>query len=108
MAQNLKSPLYRKARNRSIPQQAVIDPDLSAYATEAYVDAADAAEAAARAAADNLRVLKAGDTMTGPLVLSGAPTINLHAATKKYVDDTVAGGGGSVPPYVPHALLGGI
>jgi hypothetical protein len=35
-------------------------------------------------------VLKAGSTMTGPLVLSGAPTIDLHAATKVYVD-TVAG-----------------
>lgn len=34
-------------------------------------------------------VLKAGDTMTGPLILSGAPTENLHAATKKYVDDNV-------------------
>ena len=31
-------------------------------------------------------VLKAGSTMTGPLVLSGAPTIDLHAATKLYVD----------------------
>ena len=35
-------------------------------------------------------VLKAGSTMTGALVLSGAPTIGLHAATKTYVD-TVAG-----------------
>lgn len=34
-------------------------------------------------------VLKAGDTMTGALTLSGAPTSNLHAATKKYVDDSV-------------------
>jgi len=32
-------------------------------------------------------VLKAGDTMTGLLTLSGAPTTDLHAATKKYVDD---------------------
>ena len=32
-------------------------------------------------------VKKAGDTMTGLLTLSGAPTANLHAATKKYVDD---------------------
>lgn len=44
-------------------------------------------------------VLKAGDTMTGPLILSGAPTENLHAATKKYVDDSVAN-------YLP--LTGGI
>ena len=32
-----------------------------------------------------------GDTMTGLLTLSGAPTSNLHAATKAYVDATVAG-----------------
>lgn len=30
---------------------------------------------------------KAGGTMTGALALSGAPTVDLHAATKKYVDD---------------------
>lgn len=33
---------------------------------------------------------KAGGTMTGPLALSGAPTVDLHAATKKYVDDADA------------------
>lgn len=31
-------------------------------------------------------VAKAGDTMTGALTLSGAPTNSLHAATKAYVD----------------------
>ena len=30
-----------------------------------------------------------GGTLTGALTLSGAPTVNLHAATKKYVDDSV-------------------
>lgn len=30
-----------------------------------------------------------GGTLTGALTLSGAPTANLHAATKKYVDDAV-------------------
>lgn len=30
---------------------------------------------------------KSGGTMTGALTLSGAPTANLHACTKKYVDD---------------------
>jgi hypothetical protein len=35
-------------------------------------------------------VLKAGSTMTGALTLSGAPTVDLHAATKLYVD-AVAG-----------------
>lgn len=36
------------------------------------------------------KVAKSGDTMTGALVLSGAPTLDLHAATKKYVDDSIA------------------
>ena len=35
-------------------------------------------------------VLKAGDTMEGPLVLDGAPTTDLDASTKKYVDDAIA------------------
>ena len=33
----------------------------------------------------------AGGTMTGALTLSGAPTSDLQAATKKYVDDKAAG-----------------
>lgn len=33
---------------------------------------------------------KSGGTMTGALTLSGAPTADLHAATKKYVDDAFA------------------
>lgn len=33
---------------------------------------------------------KSGGTMTGPIVLSGAPTTDLQASTKKYVDDTVS------------------
>ena len=37
-----------------------------------------------------------GDTMTGPLVLPGAPTVDLHAATKKYVDDSVATSTGGI------------
>jgi hypothetical protein len=35
-------------------------------------------------------VNKAGDVMLGLLTLFGAPTIDLHAATKKYVDDLSA------------------
>jgi len=31
----------------------------------------------------NLKVNKAGDTMTGALTLSGDPTANLHASTKQ-------------------------
>ncbi len=36
-------------------------------------------------------VQKSGDTMTGVLTLSGAPTSDLHAATKGYVDATRQG-----------------
>lgn len=35
-----------------------------------------------------------GGTLTGPLTLSGAPTEDLHAATKAYVDANSGGGGG--------------
>lgn len=34
---------------------------------------------------------KAGGTMTGPLVLSADPTLEMHAATKQYVDEHSAG-----------------
>jgi hypothetical protein len=37
-------------------------------------------------------VLVGGDTMTGLLTLSGAPTANLHAATKAYVDAVLPDG----------------
>jgi len=43
---------------------------------------------------DNEKVAKAGDTMTGFLVLNAPPVLDLQAATKKYVDDKVAAGGG--------------
>lgn len=42
-------------------------------------------EATARAAADLLLLPKAGGTMAGPLVLSGDPTLALHAATRQWV-----------------------
>ncbi len=38
----------------------------------------------------------AGGTMTGTLVLDGAPTSNLHAATKAYVDANSGGGGSEI------------
>ena len=37
------------------------------------------------------KLAKSGGTMTGALTLSGAPTIDLHAATKAYVDNVVSG-----------------
>lgn len=66
----------------------VMEPRLDAE-VETLNTAIDAEETA-RIAGDALKVAKAGDTMTGALVLSGAPTLDLHAATKKYVDDADA------------------
>ena len=54
--------------------------------------ARDAAKAAKDVADAALPV--AGGTMTGALTLSGAPTSDLHAASKKYVDDNAGSGGG--------------
>lgn len=70
--------------------------DSNDTATDNTVYGAKAAAAAANTAASNAQttanaaVKRAGDTMTGLLTLSGAPTANLHAATKKYVDDAKA------------------
>lgn len=67
---------------------------------EAAEDAAENAAALAQEAkttADNIsgdlsgKVNKAGDTMTGPLVLSGDPTQPMEAATKQYVDTAISG-----------------
>lgn len=78
---------------------------------EAAEDAAENAAALAQEAkttADNIsgdlsgKVNKAGDTMTGPLVLPGDPTEDNQAATKKYVDEH---GGGAAGDYLP--LSGG-
>ena len=44
---------------------------------------------------DDEYVLKAGDTMTGPLILNADPAANLGAATRQYVDAAVAGVGGA-------------
>jgi hypothetical protein len=58
-------------------------------------------------AVDPSKVLKSGDTMTGPLILSGNPTSGLQAATKAYVDANIGTGtppgstggtGGFIPP----------
>lgn len=44
--------------------------------------------------ADSTKLPIAGGTMTGDLTLKGNPTADLMAATKKYVDDSVASAGG--------------
>ena len=44
--------------------------------------------------ADSTKLPIAGGTMTGNLTLKGNPTADLMAATKKYVDDSIASAGG--------------
>ena len=74
--------------------------------TKSYVDTAIAA--ATHAVDTSPLVLKAGDTMSGPLVLPADPVASLQAATKHYVDTAVATQGsggitGQTPTYVPLA-----
>jgi hypothetical protein len=45
------------------------------------------------------KVAKAGDTMTGALTLSGAPTSGNHAATKDYVDTAASTAQGNAEDY---------
>lgn len=49
-------------------------------------------------ASEVARVSKAGDTMTGPLVLPGNPTVALQAAPKQYVDATAAAAASALIP----------
>lgn len=56
-------------------------------ATKKYVDDT----ALAIDAQSSSKVNRAGDTMTGNLILNADPTAALGAATKKYVDDTATG-----------------
>ena len=72
---------------------------------EAAEDAAENAAALAQEAkttADNIsgdlsgKVNKAGDTITGPLVLPGDPTQPMEAATKQYVDKMLPLAGGTM------------
>ena len=67
-----------------------IEDSTARIAASAALTAAQAAQATADAA-----LPKSGGTMTGAVTLSGAPTADLHAASKKYVDDN-AGSGGEV------------
>lgn len=54
-------------------------------------DPGSAQHAATKNYVDTSAVLLTGSTMTGALTLSGAPTSNLHAATKAYVDGEISG-----------------
>lgn len=82
---------------------------------EAAEDAAENAAALAQEAkttADNIsgdlsgKVNKAGDTMTGPLVLPGDPTQPMEAATKHYVDQHGGGASGDFLPLSGGTMTG--
>lgn len=84
---------------------------------EAAEDAAENAAALAQEAkttADNIsgdlsgKVNKAGDTMTGPLVLPGDPTQPMEAATKQYVDQHGGGASGDFLPLSGGTMTGPI
>lgn len=76
--------------------------------SKSYVDQAIAAAVqsgvtptgAAATGGSSSSVQKAGDTMTGPLVLSGDPTSALQAADKHYVDAGLAAAGGGASTKV--------
>jgi hypothetical protein len=59
--------------------------------------------------AESVYVLKAGDTMTGPLILSGDPSADLQATTKQYVDKSLTGyvpfGGGNLTGAINETLI---
>lgn len=57
---------------------------------------ANATAAAAAQTTANAALPKAGGTMTGTLILAGAPSSSLHAATKAYVDAFLPLSGGSL------------
>jgi hypothetical protein len=70
--------------------------DTSALATKTYADNAVSTHEADTTNVHGITntadlLLKSGGTMTGALTLSGAPTSDLHAATKLYVDGLAAG-----------------
>ena len=58
--------------------------------SKSYVDTAIAAAVGGHPLDSSPYVLKAGDTMTGPLVLPGDPVAPLQASDKQYVDEQTA------------------
>lgn len=85
---------FNRLTTRTGGAQGVNSSDVEASATAAQTAATSAQSSAAAAqtaattaqATANAAVPLAGGTMTGPLILNGAPAVPLQAATKAYVD----------------------
>lgn len=74
--------------NLSIDDNKVLSASINGLGSAAYTESTAYATSAQGTKADNA-MPKSGGTFTGAVTLSGAPTSNLHAATKKYVDDEI-------------------
>jgi hypothetical protein len=66
------------------------------YSSGVTLDAADSNSILSKGETDAAYLPLSGGTLTGALTLAAAPTSNLQAATKKYVDDSVATGGSGI------------
>jgi hypothetical protein len=70
-------------------------------ANSAYANAQNAEQSAIDAATTLANVvLKTGDTMTGPLILSGDPAVALGASTKQYTDTRVLRSGDTMTGFL--------
>ena len=67
-----------------------INENVALTATATELNYVDGVTSAIQTQLDN-KLSKTGGTMTGAITLSGAPTSDLHAATKAYVDNVTAG-----------------
>jgi len=79
--------LYFNATTGDPEAKTLVDAEVTTF--PAWADSFLFQPTAAAGLADIGAVAKAGDTMTGPLTLPGAPTATNHAATKGYVDTEV-------------------
>ena len=80
------SPVTRSAIESTVLPTSVAMQTVS----KSYVDTAIATALTARPLDSSAYVLKAGDTMSGPLVLPADPVSAMQAADKNYVDESIA------------------
>lgn len=76
----------------SAAEKAAVASNIAARHTHANSAVLGAIDAAKTASWDG-KLDKSGGTLTGSLMLAGAPSVDMQAVNKKYVDDTLAGKG---------------